>query len=122
MLVLIGVETKVYIREFRWFVRFGVIYALVGDATMLNLVLSVKEFYDRFVLLWLLEFDTSLARHSMAFYFSNYPLSHSRFVAEQTRKCVYIGTSKQYLLYLLSSYSYFLLKLKHTFLLKKLCM
>ncbi|XP_062162979.1 ABC transporter C family member 2-like [Alnus glutinosa] len=50
MLVLIGVETKVYIREFRWFVRFGVIYALVGDATMLNLVLSVKEFYDRSLL------------------------------------------------------------------------
>ncbi|GLT68246.1 hypothetical protein SLA2020_404960 [Shorea laevis] len=50
MLVLIGVETKVYIREFRWFVRFGVIYALVGDAAMLNLVLSVKEFYDRSLL------------------------------------------------------------------------
>uniref|UniRef100_A0A2N9GB04 Uncharacterized protein n=1 Tax=Fagus sylvatica TaxID=28930 RepID=A0A2N9GB04_FAGSY len=50
MLVLIGVETKVYICEFRWFVRFGVIYALVGDAAMLNLVLSVKEFYDRSVL------------------------------------------------------------------------
>lgn len=113
MLVLIGVETKVYIREFRWFVRFGVIYALVGDAAMLNLVLSVKGFYDRFVFLWLLEFDTSLARHNMTFYFSNYPLSHSRSVAEQTRKCVYIVTSKQYLLYLLSYYSYFLLKLKH---------
>ncbi|XP_059439550.1 ABC transporter C family member 2-like [Corylus avellana] len=50
MLVLIGVETKVYIREFRWFVRFGVIYALVGDAVLLNLVLSVKEFYDRSLL------------------------------------------------------------------------
>jgi ATP-binding cassette subfamily C (CFTR/MRP) protein 1 len=63
MLILIGVETKVYIREFRWFVRFGVIYALVGDAVLLNLVLSAKEFYDRFVFLCLFEFDTSLARH-----------------------------------------------------------
>ncbi|KAL2524409.1 ABC transporter C family member 2 [Abeliophyllum distichum] len=50
MLVLIGVETKVYIREVRWAVRFGVIYALVGDAVMLNLALSVREFYDRSVL------------------------------------------------------------------------
>ena len=49
MLVMIGIETKVYIREARWFVRFGVIYALVGDAVMLNLILSVKNLYDRFV-------------------------------------------------------------------------
>ena len=46
MLLMIGLETKVYIRESRWSVRFGVIYALVGDAVMLNLVLSVKEYYD----------------------------------------------------------------------------
>ncbi|XP_050287870.1 ABC transporter C family member 2-like isoform X2 [Quercus robur] len=50
MLVLIGVETKVYIYDFRWFVRFGVIYALVGDAVMFNLVLSMKGFYDSSVL------------------------------------------------------------------------
>lgn len=48
--IMTGIEIKVYVREFRWFVRFGVIYALVGDAVMLNLVLSVKEHYDRFVL------------------------------------------------------------------------
>ncbi|KAL8138386.1 LOW QUALITY PROTEIN: hypothetical protein V2J09_004387 [Rumex salicifolius] len=29
---------------------FGVIYAVVGDTVMLNLVLSVEEFYDRYVL------------------------------------------------------------------------
>lgn len=52
MLVMIFVETKVYIREFRWFVRFGVIYTLVGDAVMVNLVLSVKNFYNRFWLCW----------------------------------------------------------------------
>ncbi|EEF35768.1 mgatp-energized glutathione s-conjugate pump, putative [Ricinus communis] len=50
MLVMIGVETKVYIREFRWFVRFGVIYTLVGDAVMFNLILSVKELYNSSVL------------------------------------------------------------------------
>lgn len=51
MLVMIAIETKVYVREFRWFVRFGVIYTLVGDAVMLNLVLSVKEHYNRLILL-----------------------------------------------------------------------
>ncbi|XP_022879360.1 ABC transporter C family member 2-like isoform X2 [Olea europaea var. sylvestris] len=50
MLVLICVETKVYIREVRWAVRFGVIYKLVGDAVMLNLALSVREFYHQSVL------------------------------------------------------------------------
>lgn len=49
MLVMLGLETKLYMYEFRWFIRFGVIYALVGDAVMLNLVLSLKEFYDRSV-------------------------------------------------------------------------
>lgn len=49
--VMIGVETKVYIREFRWFVRFGLLYTLIGDAVMLNLILSVREFYDRYFLL-----------------------------------------------------------------------
>ena len=51
MFIMLGIETKVYVCEFRWFVRFGVIYALVGDAVMLNLVLSVKEYFERLVLL-----------------------------------------------------------------------
>nr|AIU41637.1 ABC transporter family protein [Hevea brasiliensis] len=50
VLVMISVETKVYIREFRWFVRFGVLYTLVGDAVMFNLILAVKEFYNSSVL------------------------------------------------------------------------
>ncbi|KAG8365655.1 hypothetical protein BUALT_Bualt18G0128600 [Buddleja alternifolia] len=50
MLVMIGFETDVYIRESRWSVRFGVIYALVGDAVMMNLVLSVEDYYDWSVL------------------------------------------------------------------------
>lgn len=68
MLVLIGVETKVYVREVRWFVRFGVIYALVGDAAMLNLVLSAKELYDRFVFLALFELGTSWLKMGQLFY------------------------------------------------------
>ncbi|VFQ97027.1 unnamed protein product [Cuscuta campestris] len=50
MVVMIGLETKIYIRELRWSVRFGVIYALVGDAVMYNLIISVEEFYQRSVL------------------------------------------------------------------------
>ncbi|KHN47341.1 ABC transporter C family member 2-like [Glycine soja] len=50
ILILIGIETKVYIREFRWFVRFGLIYAIVGDAVMFNLIISVKELYSSSVL------------------------------------------------------------------------
>lgn len=46
MLTMLVVETKVYILEGRWFVRFGVIYALLGDTVMLNLIWSVRDFYD----------------------------------------------------------------------------
>lgn len=50
MLVMIGVETKVYILEFRCFVRFGVVYVLVGDTVMLNLEFSVWDSYNRLVI------------------------------------------------------------------------
>lgn len=46
LLVMIAIETTVYIRESRWSVRFAVIYTLVADAVMVNLVLSVTEYYD----------------------------------------------------------------------------
>ncbi|KAG6778677.1 hypothetical protein POTOM_015017 [Populus tomentosa] len=46
-LIMIGLETKIYIRQFRWYVRFGVIYVLVGEAAMLNLILSVSDYYSR---------------------------------------------------------------------------
>ncbi|KAK7322538.1 hypothetical protein VNO77_25923 [Canavalia gladiata] len=47
MIFLILLETKVYIRQFRWLVRFGVIYVLVADIVMLNLLLSVKDYCSR---------------------------------------------------------------------------
>ncbi|CAL5409234.1 unnamed protein product [Camellia sinensis] len=50
MLVMLGIETGIYIREFRWYVRFGAAYVLVGDAVMLNLILSVTDFYTGSVL------------------------------------------------------------------------
>uniref|UniRef100_A0A6N2KZ94 ABC-type xenobiotic transporter n=1 Tax=Salix viminalis TaxID=40686 RepID=A0A6N2KZ94_SALVM len=46
-LLMIGLETKIYIQQFRWYVRFGVIYVLVGEAEMLNLILSVSDHYSR---------------------------------------------------------------------------
>lgn len=50
MLIMIGLETKIYIRQFRWYVRFGVIYVLVGEAAMLNLILPLRGYYSRFAL------------------------------------------------------------------------
>nr|VDD06414.1 unnamed protein product [Brassica oleracea] len=50
VMIMICMETKIYIHELRWYVRFAVIYALVGDMVLLNLVLSVKEFYTSYVL------------------------------------------------------------------------
>ncbi|KAF5764677.1 putative ABC-type xenobiotic transporter [Helianthus annuus] len=50
MLIMIGLETMVYVYEVRWFVRFGVVYALLGDAVLFNLVLSVSKYYTRYVL------------------------------------------------------------------------
>ncbi|KAJ6738074.1 ABC TRANSPORTER C FAMILY MEMBER 11-RELATED [Salix koriyanagi] len=50
-LLMIGLETKIYIQQFRWYVRFGVIYVLVGEAEMLNLILSVSDHYSRLVIL-----------------------------------------------------------------------
>ncbi|XP_065882181.1 ABC transporter C family member 12-like isoform X1 [Euphorbia lathyris] len=50
VLVMIGLETKVYIRQFRWYVRFGVVYVLVGEAALLSLILSMIDYYSRFSL------------------------------------------------------------------------
>jgi hypothetical protein len=47
MLVLIGLETKQYVKEFRWYVRFGVLYVLVADAVLLDLVLPLKNSINR---------------------------------------------------------------------------
>ncbi|XP_010460830.1 PREDICTED: ABC transporter C family member 11 isoform X1 [Camelina sativa] len=47
MLVLIGLETKQYVKEFRWYVRFGVVYVLVADTVLLDLVLPLNNSIDR---------------------------------------------------------------------------
>ncbi|KAK4858272.1 hypothetical protein QYF36_013686 [Acer negundo] len=50
VLIMISLETKIYIHEFRWYVRFGIIYVLVGEAVMLNLILPMSEYYSRSLL------------------------------------------------------------------------
>ncbi|XP_052621477.1 ABC transporter C family member 2 [Lactuca sativa] len=50
VLIVLGVETVIYVCEVRWFMRFGIIYALLGDAVLFNLVLSVSQYYTRDVL------------------------------------------------------------------------
>ncbi|ESW20774.1 hypothetical protein PHAVU_005G013500 [Phaseolus vulgaris] len=47
MITLILLETNVYIRKFRWLVRCGVLYLLVGDIVAVNLLLSVKDYCSR---------------------------------------------------------------------------
>jgi ATP-binding cassette, subfamily C (CFTR/MRP), member 1 len=43
MLVMIVLEIRIYIYEFRWYIRFVIIYVLVGEAVMFNLVLAVRQ-------------------------------------------------------------------------------
>ncbi|KAJ0621156.1 putative ABC-type xenobiotic transporter [Helianthus annuus] len=50
LVIMTLLETKVYVREFRWYVRFGVLYVLVGDIVKLSVILSVKDLYPRYVL------------------------------------------------------------------------
>ncbi|KAL8214640.1 hypothetical protein R6Q57_004089 [Mikania cordata] len=47
LVIMTLLETNVYVREFRWYVRFGVLYVLVGDTVKLSVILSVKDLYPR---------------------------------------------------------------------------
>ncbi|GFP81215.1 ABC transporter c family member 2 [Phtheirospermum japonicum] len=47
MILMLLVETKIYVKEFRWYIRFGVIYVLVGDAVISNFIFSLKDHYVR---------------------------------------------------------------------------
>ncbi|KAJ4837828.1 Multidrug resistance-associated protein 9 [Turnera subulata] len=50
MLIMIGLETKVYILQFRWYVRFGLLYVLVGEAAVLDLILPLRHYHSRLTL------------------------------------------------------------------------
>ncbi|XP_078150842.1 ABC transporter C family member 2-like [Carex rostrata] len=44
VLVMLIAETKIYIREFRWYIRFVMIYTLIGEITVFNLVFAVRDY------------------------------------------------------------------------------
>nr|XP_043635649.1 ABC transporter C family member 12-like [Erigeron canadensis] len=50
LMIMTLVETKKYIRDFRWYVRFGVLYVLVGDMVKFRIILSVTDLYPRYIL------------------------------------------------------------------------
>lgn len=47
IVVMLAVESKAYVKELRWYVRFGIIYILVGDTVIFGFILPLKDFYDR---------------------------------------------------------------------------
>ncbi|CAN1249285.1 ABC transporter C family member 2 [Linum perenne] len=47
MLIMVSVEIKIYIRKFRWYVRFGVIYSLIAECVVFNLILPVSDYSSR---------------------------------------------------------------------------
>jgi ATP-binding cassette subfamily C (CFTR/MRP) protein 1 len=44
VLVMLIAETKIYIREFRWYIRFMMIYVLIGEITVFKLVFAVRDY------------------------------------------------------------------------------
>ncbi|KAJ3693573.1 hypothetical protein LUZ60_009053 [Juncus effusus] len=44
VVVMLFTEMKVYITEFRWYIRFVMIYVLVGEITVFNLLFSVRNY------------------------------------------------------------------------------
>ncbi|XP_071742643.1 ABC transporter C family member 12-like [Rutidosis leptorrhynchoides] len=50
IMIMTLLETKIYIRDFRWYVRFGVLYVLVGDTVKLSIILSLKDLYPSYIL------------------------------------------------------------------------
>ncbi|TYG88788.1 hypothetical protein ES288_A12G048900v1 [Gossypium darwinii] len=50
VLIMIRLETKSYICEFRWYVRFGIVYVLLGNVVLLNLILPVKDLFRSYAI------------------------------------------------------------------------
>ncbi|XP_051129037.1 ABC transporter C family member 12-like isoform X2 [Andrographis paniculata] len=50
MVVMLLFETQMYAKEFRWYIRFGVMYVLVGDAVIFNFIFQLRDMYARPVL------------------------------------------------------------------------
>ncbi|KAG4168783.1 hypothetical protein ERO13_A12G045650v2 [Gossypium hirsutum] len=50
VLIMVRLETKSYICEFRWYVRFGIVYVLLGNVVLLNLILPVKDLFRSYAI------------------------------------------------------------------------
>ncbi|TYJ03734.1 hypothetical protein E1A91_A12G048200v1 [Gossypium mustelinum] len=50
VLIMIRLETNSYICEFRWYVRFGIVYVLLGNVVLLNLILPVKDLFRSYAI------------------------------------------------------------------------
>ncbi|TYH94552.1 hypothetical protein ES332_A12G048800v1 [Gossypium tomentosum] len=50
VLIMIRLETKSYICEFRWYVRFGIVYVLLGNVVLLNLILPLKDLFRSYAI------------------------------------------------------------------------
>ncbi|KAH6773481.1 multidrug resistance-associated protein 2 [Perilla frutescens var. frutescens] len=50
MVVMLLIETKTYVKEFRWYIRFGLMYVLVGDAVIFNFIFPLRDFYAKSIL------------------------------------------------------------------------
>lgn len=46
ILAMLCVETKIYILDLRWYLRFVVVYVLIANAVMFKLAFSVKQYYQ----------------------------------------------------------------------------
>lgn len=46
---MLVVELKVYVRNFRWFTRFGIVYVLVAQATLYRYVFALRPYYKGYV-------------------------------------------------------------------------
>ncbi|KAI5055599.1 hypothetical protein GOP47_0029120 [Adiantum capillus-veneris] len=49
LLHMLLVETRVYISDFSWYTRFGLIYVLVAQTTVYRFIFSLRPFYNRLV-------------------------------------------------------------------------
>lgn len=49
MLCMLSVETKVYVWNFRWYTRFGIIYAVVAQATLYRFEFALRPFYKGYI-------------------------------------------------------------------------
>ena len=72
ILILLFAELKTYTKDYVWYVRFAIIYAVVAQTTMFNYVLTLRDYYDSIVLQVVISHYAAQAIFSL-FYFLYFP-------------------------------------------------